>query len=44
LTDAMRGLLAGGPVAGPAAAALVWAAAIAAVFAPLCLIAFRRRD
>ena len=43
LTDAMRGLLVGGPGAGPVVAALIWAAAIAAVFAPLCLIAFRRR-
>ncbi len=43
LTDAIRGLLVGGEVAGPAMGALAWAAAIAAVFAPLALLAFRRR-
>jgi oleandomycin transport system permease protein len=43
LTDAIRGLLVGGEVAGPALGALAWAAAIAAVFAPLALLAFRRR-
>jgi oleandomycin transport system permease protein len=43
-TDAMRGLLSGGAVARPALAALAWAAAIAALFAPLALRAFRRRS
>jgi oleandomycin transport system permease protein len=43
LVDAVRGLLAGGPLARPGPAALAWAAAIAAVFAPLALRAFRRR-
>jgi oleandomycin transport system permease protein len=44
LTDALRGLLVGGPVAGPALGALAWAGAIAVVFAPLALRAFRRRS
>ena len=43
LVDAVRGLLVGGRVAGPALGALGWAVAIAAVFAPLALRAFRRR-
>ena len=43
LVDAVRGLLVGGQVAGPALGALAWAAAIAAVCAPLALRAFRRR-
>jgi oleandomycin transport system permease protein len=43
LVDAVRGLLVGGKVAGPALGALAWAAAIAVVFAPLALLAFRRR-
>jgi oleandomycin transport system permease protein len=43
LVDAVRGLLVGGPVAGPTLGALAWAVAIAAVFAPLALRAFRRR-
>jgi len=43
LVDAVRGLLVGGRVAGPALGALAWAAAIAAVCAPLALRAFRRR-
>jgi oleandomycin transport system permease protein len=43
LVDAVRGLLVGGKVAGPALGALAWAAAIAAVCAPLALRAFRRR-
>jgi oleandomycin transport system permease protein len=42
LTDAMRGLLVGGEVAGPTLAALAWAGAIAVVFAPLALRALRR--
>jgi oleandomycin transport system permease protein len=43
LTDALRGLLVGGDVAGPALGALAWAGAIAVVFAPLALRALRRR-
>jgi ABC-2 type transport system permease protein/oleandomycin transport system permease protein len=43
LTDAMRGLLVGGEVAGPVLGALAWAAVIAAVSAPAALWAFRRR-
>lgn len=43
LADAVRGLLVDGPVAGPAAAALLWAAGILAVFAPLAVAAFKRR-
>ena len=43
LADALRGLLVGGPVAGPAAQALIWAAAILAVFAPLAVRALKRR-
>jgi len=43
LADAMRGLLVGGDVAGPVLGSLAWAAAIAVVFAPLALRAFRRR-
>jgi oleandomycin transport system permease protein len=43
LTDAMRGLLVDGPVLRPALGALAWGVAIAAVFAPLALQAFRRR-
>jgi oleandomycin transport system permease protein len=43
LVDAVRGLLVGGRVAGPALGALAWAAAIALVCAPLALRAFRRR-
>jgi len=43
LVDAVRGLLVGGEVAAPALGALAWAAAIAAVAAPLALRAFRRQ-
>ncbi|MCA2212534.1 ABC transporter permease [Jidongwangia harbinensis] len=43
LADAIRGLLNGGPVAGPVTQALLWAAALLAVFAPLSVWAFRRR-
>ena len=43
LADATRGLMAGGPVAGPAVEALLYAAAFVAVFAPLAVLAFRRR-
>jgi oleandomycin transport system permease protein len=44
LVDAVRSLLVGGEVAGPALGALAWAVAIAVVFAPLALRAFRRRS
>lgn len=43
LADACRGLLVGGPVATPVIQSLLWAAAIAAVFSPLAVRAFRRR-
>jgi ABC transporter DrrB family efflux protein len=43
LADATRGLLTGGPVAGPVVQSLLWAAALLAVFAPLSVRAFRRR-
>jgi len=41
--DATRGLMVGGPVAGPVAATLLWTAGIIAVFAPLAVSAYRRR-
>lgn len=41
--DAVRGLLTGGPVAGPATAALLTAGVIVAVFAPLAVMLYRRR-
>jgi len=41
--DAVRGLLLGGPVAGPAGTALLWAAGITLVFAPLAVFLYRRR-
>ena len=43
LADATRGLMRGGPVAGPVAGSLLWAAAIVAIFAPLSVWAFKRR-
>jgi oleandomycin transport system permease protein len=43
LSDAARGLLVGGPVAGPVLTSLAWAAGIVAVFAPLSVRALRRR-
>jgi oleandomycin transport system permease protein len=43
LSDAARGMLVGGPTVGPTMRALLWAIAIAAVFAPLSAWAFRRR-
>jgi len=43
LADAIRGLLVAGPVAGPVLESLLWATAIAAVFAPLAVRALRRR-
>jgi oleandomycin transport system permease protein len=41
--DASRGLLLGGPVAGPTIRTLLWSAAILVVFAPLAVYAYRRR-
>jgi oleandomycin transport system permease protein len=43
LADACRGLMVGGPVAGPVVGSLLWAGVIIAVFAPLSLWAFKRR-
>ncbi|MGB3440116.1 MAG: ABC transporter permease [Actinophytocola sp.] len=43
LADAVRGLLVGGPVTGPVTGALLWAAGVMAVFAPLAVRAFRKR-
>jgi oleandomycin transport system permease protein len=43
LADATRGLLSGGPVAGPVTRSLLWAAGLLVVFAPLSIWAFRRR-
>jgi oleandomycin transport system permease protein len=43
LADAVRGLLSGGAVAGPVVESLLWAAGLAAVFAPLSVWAFKRR-
>lgn len=41
--EALRGLLTGGPVAGPLAWSVGWALALVAVFAPLAVLAYRRR-
>ncbi|KXK61509.1 ABC transporter [Micromonospora rosaria] len=43
LADALRGLLVAGPVARPVVTTLIWAAAIAIVFAPLAVRGLRRR-
>ena len=43
LADALRGLLIGGPVAAPTVQSLLWAVAIAAIFAPLAMRALKRR-
>jgi ABC transporter DrrB family efflux protein len=43
LADSVRGLLVSGPVAGPVTGALLWAAGVLAVFAPLAVRAFRKR-
>lgn len=43
LSDAYRGLLLGGPVAGPVLWSLAWAAGIAAVFYPLAMRAYRAK-
>jgi oleandomycin transport system permease protein len=42
MADAARGLLAGGPVAGPATAGLLTAAVVVVVFAPLAVTLYRR--
>jgi ABC transporter DrrB family efflux protein len=42
--DAVRALTQGGPAAGHVATALLWAAAIIGVCAPVSIIRFRRRD
>jgi oleandomycin transport system permease protein len=43
LADASRGLMVGGPVAGPVLGSLLWVGVITAVFAPLSLWALKRR-
>jgi oleandomycin transport system permease protein len=43
LASATRGLMVGGPVAVPAAEALLYSVGFVAVFAPLAVLAFRRR-
>ncbi|MGH3935399.1 MAG: ABC transporter permease [Pseudonocardiaceae bacterium] len=43
LSDACRGLMLGGAVAGPVLGSLLWAAVIVAIFAPLSLRALKRR-
>ena len=43
LTDAIRGLLVGGPVAGPVAWSVLTGALILAVFAPLAVATYRRK-
>ena len=43
LSDATRGLLVGGPVATPVMQSLLWTVGIAAVFAPLSMVFFKRR-
>jgi len=41
--DAARGLMLGGPVAEPVIDAVIWMVVIAAVFAPLAILRYRRR-
>ena len=43
LVEAIRGLLIGGPVAGPVLWTLGWAGLMLAVFAPLAVRSYRRR-
>jgi oleandomycin transport system permease protein len=43
VADAVRGLLTGGPVAGPATTSLIAAAVIVAVFAPIAVTLYRKR-
>lgn len=44
LLDAMRGLMLGGPVARPVLWTVLWMAGFVLVFAPLALMAYRRRS
>jgi oleandomycin transport system permease protein len=43
LSDAVRGLLVGGPVFWPTVMTVLWAAAITLVFAPLGVSRFKKR-
>ncbi|MFF0154781.1 ABC transporter permease [Micromonospora sp. NPDC005203] len=43
VADALRGLLVGGPVAGPTIQTLLWGAGIAVIFAPLAVRGLKRR-
>jgi len=43
LTDAIRGLLVGGPVAGPVGWSVLTGAIILAIFAPLAVWTYRRK-
>lgn len=43
MADALRGLLGGGPIAGPLTGSLIWMAGSVAVFFPLAMWAYRRR-
>jgi oleandomycin transport system permease protein len=43
VTSAARGLMTGGPVAGPAWKAGLWALGLIAVFAPLAVAVYRRK-
>jgi oleandomycin transport system permease protein len=43
LTDAIRGLLVGGPVAGPVGWSVLTGAIILAIFAPLAVATYRRK-
>jgi oleandomycin transport system permease protein len=43
LSDAVRGLMVGGPVATPVIQSVLWAAGIALVFAPMAVARFKRR-
>ncbi len=43
LADASRGLLVGGPLAEPLMYSMLWATAILVVFAPLSVLAFKRK-
>ncbi|QUG99773.1 ABC transporter permease [Saccharopolyspora erythraea] len=43
LADTARGLMIGGPVAGPLTATLIWMVVLVAVFFPLAMWAYRRR-
>jgi oleandomycin transport system permease protein len=43
MSDVLRGLMNGGPIAGPMTGALIWMAAAVAVFFPLATWAYRKR-